>query len=59
MELRAAELDTLRVPVMGEREGVGMSYRAEDFQADGALRDVCILDASIDDWQRILDGQVR
>ncbi|MGW0556152.1 hypothetical protein ACWDZ6_18420 [Streptomyces sp. NPDC002926] len=41
---------------MGERDGVGMSYRAEDFEVDGALRDVCILDASIDDWQRILDG---
>lgn len=39
---------------MGGREGVGMQYRSEDFEVDGALRDVCILDASIDDWRNVL-----
>jgi len=31
-------------------------YREEDFVADGALRDVCVLDATIDDWRRMFDG---
>ncbi|MFI9807993.1 hypothetical protein ACIHEJ_27120 [Streptomyces sp. NPDC052301] len=32
------------------------AYRAEDFVADGALRDVCVLDTTIDDWRRMFDG---
>ncbi|MET7679153.1 hypothetical protein [Streptomyces sp. NPDC005423] len=32
------------------------TYRAEDFVADGALRDVCVLNATIDDWRRVFDG---
>lgn len=36
--------------------GIGMRYRSEDFEADGALRDVCILDASITDWRNLLEG---
>ncbi|MEU8975447.1 hypothetical protein AB0D11_40615 [Streptomyces monashensis] len=31
-------------------------YRAEVFVADGALRDVCVLDTTIDDWRRMFDG---
>ncbi|MFG2605603.1 hypothetical protein ACGFT2_18965 [Streptomyces sp. NPDC048514] len=31
-------------------------YQAEDFVADGALRDVCVLDTTIDDWRRMFDG---
>ncbi|MFE2075451.1 hypothetical protein [Streptomyces misionensis] len=31
-------------------------YREEDFVADGALRDVCVLDATVDDWRRMFDG---
>lgn len=33
-----------------------MRFRSEDFDVDGALRDVCILDASIDDWRNLLEG---
>ncbi|EXU61562.1 MULTISPECIES: hypothetical protein [Streptomyces] len=32
------------------------AYREEDFVADGALRDICILDTTIDDWRRMFDG---
>ncbi|MFJ1900012.1 MULTISPECIES: hypothetical protein [unclassified Streptomyces] len=39
--------------------GVGVRYRREDFEVDGALRDVCILDASINDWQNLLEGLAR
>ncbi|MEV6836184.1 hypothetical protein AB0N17_16995 [Streptomyces sp. NPDC051133] len=31
-------------------------YRVEDFVADGALRDVCVLDTTLDDWRRVFDG---
>ncbi|MDJ0380604.1 hypothetical protein [Streptomyces sp. G-G2] len=41
---------------MGGLDGVDMRYRSEDFEADGALRDVCVLDASINDWQNLLEG---
>lgn len=37
----------------GARQGVDLRYRPEDFEADGALRDVCILDADADDWRRV------
>ncbi|MCX4626779.1 hypothetical protein [Streptomyces sp. NBC_01443] len=43
---------------MGGLDGIGMRYRSEDFEVDGALRDVCILDASIDDWQNLLEGLI-
>ncbi|MFG2596398.1 hypothetical protein [Streptomyces sp. NPDC048462] len=33
-----------------------MRYRSEDFDVDGALRDVCIFDAEIDDWKNLLEG---
>jgi hypothetical protein len=32
------------------------TYQADDFATDGALRDVCVLDATIDDWRRMFDG---
>lgn len=34
----------------------GLRYRPEHFETDGALRDVCVLDATMQDWQRMLDG---
>lgn len=33
-----------------------MHYRREDFLVDGALRDLCILDANVEDWQRIISS---
>uniref|UniRef100_A0AAU2VKC3 Uncharacterized protein n=1 Tax=Streptomyces sp. NBC_00008 TaxID=2903610 RepID=A0AAU2VKC3_9ACTN len=33
-----------------------MRYRGEDFAVDGALRDVCILDATITDWNNLREG---
>nr|WP_237498692.1 MULTISPECIES: hypothetical protein [unclassified Streptomyces] len=41
---------------MGGSGGTEMRYRSEDFEVDGALRDVCILDASITDWRNLLEG---
>ncbi|MFF2805725.1 hypothetical protein ACFVT2_00835 [Streptomyces sp. NPDC058000] len=32
-----------------------MIYVEGDFQADGALRDVCILNAELRDWQNVFD----
>ncbi|MEV0904966.1 hypothetical protein [Streptomyces hokutonensis] len=32
------------------------TYRAQDFVADGSLRDVCVLDTALDDWQHMFDG---
>lgn len=39
----------------GQHQGEPM-YRAEDFVADGALRDVCVLDAELEDWQHMFSG---
>jgi len=33
---------------------VNVHYRAADFTVDGALRDVVVLDARLEDWQRVL-----
>ncbi|MEU5534835.1 hypothetical protein [Streptomyces sp. NPDC020362] len=33
-----------------------MKYRPEDFVVDGALRDACILDTTLDDWRRMFEG---
>ncbi|SOB81651.1 hypothetical protein [Streptomyces sp. 1331.2] len=33
-----------------------MHYQREDFLVDGALRDLCILDANVEDWQRIISS---
>ncbi|MEV0265202.1 hypothetical protein AB0I49_28220 [Streptomyces sp. NPDC050617] len=40
----------------GEQMGSRLRYRVEDFVFDGSLRDVCILDAEIGDWQRVFDS---
>jgi hypothetical protein len=32
------------------------SYRPEQYVADGSLRDVCVLDVDIPDWDRLLDS---
>lgn len=33
-----------------------MEFRGEDFVVDGSMRDVCILDADLQTWQRLFDG---
>ncbi|MFE9373993.1 hypothetical protein ACFYM2_30045 [Streptomyces sp. NPDC006711] len=33
-----------------------LRYRPEHFEADGALRDVCILNAQPESWQRMIEG---
>ncbi|MFI6056382.1 hypothetical protein ACIBCO_40800 [Streptomyces violascens] len=33
-----------------------LQYRPEHFEADGALRDVCILNAQPEAWQRMIEG---
>ncbi|GAA1555371.1 hypothetical protein [Kribbella lupini] len=33
-----------------------MRYRADHFVVDGALRDVCVLDAALGDWQRLISA---
>ena len=42
--------------IHGGMGGDEMRYRSADFQVDGAMRDVCILDAEIQDWQRVLSS---
>jgi hypothetical protein len=34
-------------------DGGQMRYKQVDFVADGSLRDICVLDASVEDWQRM------
>lgn len=34
--------------------GVTVIYDSRMFEPDGALRDVCVLDASADDWSRVI-----
>jgi hypothetical protein len=41
---------------MARHHEIEPAYRAEDFVADGALRDVCVLDTTIDDRRRMFDG---
>ena len=33
-----------------------MHYKPEDFVVDGSLRDVCILDTEVVDWQRVVSA---
>ncbi|MFE7118883.1 hypothetical protein ACFU99_26045 [Streptomyces sp. NPDC057654] len=56
MELAQRQNDVRRFSVTGERMGSRLRYRVEDFVFDGSLRDVCILDAKIEDWQRVFDS---
>lgn len=41
---------------MAGQYGAEPAYRKEDFVADGALRDLCVLDTTIEDWRRLFDA---
>lgn len=36
-----------------------MHYKAEDFEIDGALRDICIFDTSVRDWELLIAALSR
>lgn len=36
-----------------------MEFRSDDFVVDGSMRDVCILDADLQTWQKLFDGLRR
>ncbi|MGW4975928.1 hypothetical protein [Streptomyces mirabilis] len=44
---------------MAETENDGLQYRPEIFNVDGALRDVCVLDATPENWQGMVEGLAR
>lgn len=36
-----------------------MRYRAEDFEVDGALRDICVFDTDVRDWELLISALSR